>query len=52
MDLISIVQPQIAGFVSVDLSGGSGMYNYSFENNAGAVLFDGAIDNCTSQHPF
>ena len=32
-----------SGFVSVDLSGGSGMYNYSFENNAGAVLFDGVL---------
>ena len=31
------------GFVSVDLSGGSGTYNYSFENNFGAVLFDGTL---------
>tara|TARA_B110000037_G_scaffold208831_1_gene257370 strand:+ start:10940 stop:22621 length:11682 start_codon:yes stop_codon:yes gene_type:complete len=31
------------GFVSVDLSGGSGTYNYSFENNVGAVLFDGTL---------
>jgi len=32
-----------SGFVSVDLSGGSGVYNYSFENSAGVILFDGLL---------
>jgi len=31
------------GFVSVDLSGGSGVYNYSFVDGTGTVLFAGGI---------
>ena len=32
-----------SGFVSVDLSGGSGVYNYSFVDSVGTVLFDGTL---------